>query len=66
MRWLLGALGIVWGVQFLVLRARWSRLLATTSWGGAPEWVPRTFPYIAFVASMVWSLIMFTGWFGAL
>lgn len=65
-RWLLGSLGIVWGVQLLVFRGWWSRFLTATNWGGAPDWFPRFFPYVGFAAMMVWSLIMFTGWFGAL
>ncbi len=62
----LGILGLLWGVQFLVFRKRWTRFLTATNRGGAPEWFQRSFPYVGFVLGIVWALIMLTtGLFGA-
>jgi hypothetical protein len=62
----LGVLGLLWGVQFLVFRERWTRYLTPANLGGAPEWFPRTFPYIGFALGVVWSIVLFTtGLFGA-
>jgi hypothetical protein len=61
----LALLGVLWGVQFLVFRAWWTRTLAATNWGGAPEWLPRLFPYIGAATGLVWAIVMATtGLFG--
>ena len=65
LRVVLSLFALLWGVQFLVFRAWWTRFLTATNWSDAPDWLAPTMPYVGFGVGIVWSIMLLsTGFFG--